>query len=85
MAAVEYSKTLAARIWDEVSLPVFLYEASASAPYRENLSAIRKGQYEAMAQKVLEPEWEPDYGGKTVHPTAGVVAVGAPCTVRWKL
>ncbi len=28
-------------------------------------------------KKVLQPEWEPDFGGRTVHPTAGVAAVGA--------
>ncbi|HWQ06747.1 MAG TPA: glutamate formimidoyltransferase, partial [Feifaniaceae bacterium] len=44
---------------------------------RENLASIRKGQFEGMAEKVQQPEWEPDFGGRTVHPTAGVVAVGA--------
>jgi len=57
-------------------MPVFLYEDSASAPHRVNLAAIRKGQFEGMAQKVLEPEWEPDFGGRIIHPTAGTVAVG---------
>ncbi len=74
---VELSKRAAKRIWEEAKMPVFLYEDSASAPHRRNLAAVRKGQFEAMAEKVLQPEWEPDFGGKTVHPTAGVVAVGA--------
>lgn len=74
---VALSKTAAERIWQEACVPVFLYEASATAPHRENLAAIRKGQFEGMAQKVKEPQWEPDFGGKTIHPTAGVVAVGA--------
>ena len=73
---VELSKNVAKRIWEEASMPVFLYEDSASAPHRVNLAAIRKGQFEGMAQKVLEPEWEPDFGGRTIHPTAGTVAVG---------
>ncbi len=74
---VELSKRAAKRIWEEAKMPVFLYEDSASAPHRRNLAAVRKGQFEAMAEKVLQPEWEPDFGGKTIHPTAGVVAVGA--------
>ncbi|MEN6593362.1 MAG: glutamate formimidoyltransferase [Clostridiaceae bacterium] len=74
---VALSKRAAERIWKEAGIPVFLYEASASAPHRENLASIRKGQFEGMAEKVLQPEWEPDFGGRTVHPTAGVVAVGA--------
>lgn len=74
---VALSKRAAERIWKEAGIPVYLYEASASAPNRENLASIRKGQFEGMAEKVRQPEWEPDFGGRTVHPTAGVVAVGA--------
>ena len=73
---VELSKIVAKRIWEEAGMPVFLYEDSASAPHRVNLAAIRKGQFEGMAEKVLQPEWEPDFGGRTIHPTAGTVAVG---------
>lgn len=74
---VEYSKQLARRIGEELEIPVFLYENSASAPHRKNLAAIRKGQFEGMAEKVLEDKWCPDFGGARIHPTAGVVAVGA--------
>lgn len=74
---VALSKEVAKDIWEQAKLPVFLYEDSASAPNRVNLAEIRKGQFEGMAEKVQQPEWEPDFGGRTVHPTAGVVAVGA--------
>lgn len=74
---VTLSKRAGERIWAEAGIPVFLYEASASAPHRENLAAVRKGQFEGMFEKVKQPQWEPDFGGRTVHPTAGVVAVGA--------
>ena len=74
---VERSKVLGERIADELDLPVFLYEESASAPHRKNLAAIRKGQFEGMAAKVLEEQWHPDFGGNRIHPSAGVVAVGA--------
>lgn len=74
---VELSKKVGERITKEAGIPVFLYESSASAPHRQNLAAIRKGQFEGMKEKVMQDEWEPDFGGRTVHPTAGVVAVGA--------
>lgn len=73
---VELSRKAGQRIWEEAGLPVFLYEDSATAPHRKNLAAIRKGQFEGMARKVQEPQWEPDFGGRTIHPTGGVVAVG---------
>jgi len=74
---VALSKRVGQRIWEEAGLPVFLYEDSASAPHRVNLAAVRKGQFEGMAEKVQQEGWEPDFGGRTIHPTAGVVAVGA--------
>lgn len=74
---VELSVKLAERIANELDIPVFLYEDSATAPHRKNLAAIRKGQFEGMAEKVHDPKWHPDFGGERIHPTAGVVAVGA--------
>ena len=74
---VELSKKLGERLSSELELPVFLYEESASAPHRKNLAAIRKGQFEGMAEKVLDEQWHPDFGGNRIHPSAGVVAVGA--------
>ena len=74
---VELSKTVGERIANELEIPVFLYEDSASAPHRKNLASIRKGQFEGMAEKVHEDDWHPDFGGERIHPTAGVVAVGA--------
>lgn len=74
---IALSKRIGARIAEEAGVPVFLYEDSATRPERRNLVTIRKGQFEGMAAKVLRPDWEPDFGGRRIHPTAGVVAVGA--------
>lgn len=83
---VELSKIVGKRIAEEADLPVFLYEMSAQKPARKNLAAVRKGQFEGMAKKVQEPEWEPDFGGARIHPTGGVVAVGArPPLVAYNL
>ena len=74
---VEMSKRLAQRIWEELKVPSFLYEDSAANPDRKNLAAVRKGQFEGMPEKLLQPEWAPDYGERKIHPTAGIVAIGA--------
>lgn len=74
---VDLSKRVAERLWTELSIPSFLYEDSASRPERRNLAACRKGQFEGMPEKLLQPEWAPDYGERAPHPTAGVVAIGA--------
>ncbi len=83
---VELSNRVGKRIAEEADLPVFLYEMSAVKEARKNLATIRKGQFEGMAEKVKDPEWEPDFGGARIHPTGGVVAVGArPPLVAYNL
>ena len=62
---------------ERFNVPSFLYEKSATAPHRENLANIRKGQFEGMFEKMKLPEWKPDFGPDAPHPTAGVFAVGA--------
>jgi glutamate formiminotransferase len=59
------------------NLPIFLYEKAATMPARENLANVRKGEFEGMADKLLQPEWQPDFGPDRIHPSAGVTAVGA--------
>ena len=75
--AVEISKATAKLAAEAYSLPIFLYEQSATRPERQNLASVRKGQYEAMAAKLKQPEWAPDFGPAQVHPSAGVTAMGA--------
>ena len=74
---VELSKRVAQRIWEELQVPSFLYEDSATRPERRNLAKCRKGQFEGMPEKLLEPDWAPDYGERKIHPTAGITAIGA--------
>lgn len=75
--AVDISKATAKLAAEAYNLPIFLYEQSAARPERQNLAAIRKGQFEAMAEKLKQPDWAPDFGPARVHPTAGVTAIGA--------
>jgi glutamate formiminotransferase / 5-formyltetrahydrofolate cyclo-ligase len=75
--AIAFSKEVAGEMADRFDLPIFLYEAAATHPGRRNLSDIRKGEFEGMAEKLQEADWKPDFGPGTRHPTAGVTAVGA--------
>ena len=75
--AVALSKEVGKEVAKRYNLPVFLYEKSASAPHRENLAAVRKGEFEGMAEKIKQPEWHPDFGLAERHPTACTVAIGA--------
>lgn len=75
--AIALSKEVGELIATLYQVPVFLYEKSATAPHRENLAAVRKGEFEGMAEKIKLAEWQPDFGPAERHPTAGTVAVGA--------
>jgi len=71
--AKEVGKTLA----DKYRLPVYFYEKSASAAHRQDLSAIRKGGFEGLVEKMKLSEWKPDFGPESPHPTAGATVIGA--------
>ena len=74
---IELSKAVAQIAAEKYHLPVFLYEKSATAPHRENLASVRKGEFEGLAGKMQLPEWQPDFGPVEPHSTAGAVAMGA--------
>lgn len=75
--AVILAKDVAATVANTCQLPIYLYEKAASAPHRENLAEVRKGQFEGLASKMQNPLWKPDYGPSTPHPTAGATIIGA--------
>ena len=62
---------------DELKIPSFLYEESCTKEERRNLANCRKGQFEGMNEKLQLDEWQPDYGDRKIHPTAGIIAIGA--------
>lgn len=65
------------RIWDELRIPVYFYEAAAR-PERARLENVRRGGFETLSQAALiDPARAPDIGGPALHPTAGAVIVGA--------
>lgn len=75
--AITLSKEVAKEVANKYNLPMFLYEKAASAPYRENLATIRKGEFEGLKEKMALPEWKPDFGPDQPHPTAGATVIGA--------
>jgi glutamate formiminotransferase / 5-formyltetrahydrofolate cyclo-ligase len=74
---VELAKTLGKSLAGRFGLPVYLYEDAASAPERQNLATIRKGEFEGLAKKMEDPAWKPDFGPAAPHPSGGAVVVGA--------
>lgn len=74
---VTLSKEVASEVASRFGLPVYLYENSASAPHRQNLADVRKGQFEGLASKMKDPLWKPDFGPSVPHPTAGAAVIGA--------
>ena len=74
---VALARELSARVAARFDLPVFLYRDAASAPHRRDLSGIRRGQFEGLADKLSAPEWRADFGPVQPHSTAGVTVVGA--------
>lgn len=73
---VPYAHQLAARIGNEIKIPVYCYEEAATEPKRRNLATIRAGEFEGMEKKIALPEWKPDFGPTTMGLNAGVTAVG---------
>src|SRR6266850_2459460 len=70
---VALARTLGERVGKELAIPVFLYAKAATRPEHERLPDIRKGEFEALRERTLAP----DFGPTKVHPTAGATAIGA--------
>jgi glutamate formiminotransferase / formiminotetrahydrofolate cyclodeaminase len=74
---VEYARKLAARIGDELAIPVYCYENAAHISARRNLAYCRSGEYEGLPNKLKLADWKPDYGPATFNRRSGATAVGA--------
>lgn len=75
---VAMARHVGAEIAKRFSIPVYLYEAAATRPERQNLENIRRGQFEGIRDEIaIKAERMPDFGEPRVHPTAGATVVGA--------
>ena len=70
---IALARTLGERVGKELEIPVFLYARAATRPDRVLLPEVRKGEFEGMRGRKLDP----DFGPARVHPTAGATAIGA--------
>ena len=74
------ARGLAKRIAEELQIPTYCYEAAASCPARKNLAVCRKGEYEALPERLCNPEEAPDFGARQFDDSiarTGATAVGA--------
>lgn len=73
----EWAKKLGERVGNELTIPVYLYEAAQKNPERKNLSIIRAGEYEGFSKKILLSEWAPDFGKAIFNAKSGATVIGA--------
>ena len=74
---VDIAKRLGEKVGNELSIPIFLYEAAATNEKRLNLANIRSGEYEGLSEKLKDPEWKPDFGPNKPNVKSGATAIGA--------
>ena len=74
---VTLARETGALVAERFRLPVFLYEEAATTPARRNLADIRRGEFEGLPARLALPEWAPDFGAATPHPSAGATVIGA--------
>jgi len=72
-----YARELAAKIGNELKIPVYCYESAALREDRKNLASVRSGEYEGLPKKLKDPDWKPDFGPAEFLPRTGALAVGA--------
>jgi len=74
------ARGLAERIFKELGIPCYCYEAAAFKPERKNLAVCRSGEYEALPEKIADPERRPDFSPEEYNETVarcGAINVGA--------
>lgn len=74
---VALAKRVGAEVGERFGVPVFLYEEAATRAERRNLEDIRRGEFEGLPTRMSNPEWAPDFGPSSPHPSAGASVIGA--------
>lgn len=74
---VVYARRLAKRMGEELGISVYCYEFAASTEERRSLANCRAGEYEGLKEKLLKPDWKPDFGPVVLNIRSGATAVGA--------
>lgn len=74
---VTCAKEFGRRAAEELGIPLYLYEEASQAEYRKKLPQIREGEYEGIADRIIKPEWKPDFGPAQFIPEWGATVTGA--------
>jgi glutamate formiminotransferase/formiminotetrahydrofolate cyclodeaminase len=74
---VKLAGEVGGKVWEELHIPVYLYEEAARLPERKNLAHIRKGEYEGLEERFKEAAWAPDYGQPVFNARSGATVIGA--------
>lgn len=75
--AIAIARKFGRYVGEELGVPVYFYEDAATQPERQSLVKVRKGQYEALAEKIKDPQWAPDEGPAEFIPQSGAVQVAS--------
>jgi len=73
----KWALKLAKRVAEELAIPVYLYEHAQEDKSRSNLAVIRAGEYEGIADKIIQSKWKPDFGPAIFNQKTGNIAIGA--------
>lgn len=74
---IQLAHELGERVGKELGIPVYCYEYAAKCPERRNLADIRKGEYEALPEKMKNPSFKPDFGPAQFNAKTGATVIGA--------
>lgn len=74
---IALANRLGKQVGEELKIPVYLYAAAAKSASRRNLADCRRGEYENIAEKIIDPNWIPDFGPAIFHVRSGIINIGA--------
>ncbi len=74
---VQIARQLAERVSNELKVPTYLYAKAATSEERVRLPDIRKGEYEGLREKIVDPKWKPDFGEPVFNERSGAYVIGA--------
>ncbi|MHA2244456.1 MAG: glutamate formimidoyltransferase [Candidatus Hodarchaeales archaeon] len=73
---VQIARQLAERVSNELKVPTYLYAKAATSEERVKLPNIRKGEYEGLREKIVDPKWKPDFGEPVFNERSGAYVIG---------
>lgn len=74
---IQIARQVAERVASELKVPTYLYAKAATSKERVRLPDIRKGEYEGLPEKIVDPNWKPDFGEPVFNERSGAYVIGA--------